>query len=55
MDVAELDLWNLCVKTWRRRAFDRIASAVREAKAKLKGLSAEEEFKDRRPSGLQFF
>jgi hypothetical protein len=39
IDDVEMDLSNMCVKTWKSRALDRIewASIMRKAKAKLKG------------------
>jgi hypothetical protein len=40
MDDVELDLRNMAVKRWRRRALDRTegAAVMREAKLKLKGM-----------------
>jgi hypothetical protein len=40
MDDVELDLRNMDVKRWRRRALDRTewAFVIRKGKAKLKGL-----------------
>jgi ABC-type molybdenum transport system ATPase subunit/photorepair protein PhrA len=40
MNDVEIDLRNVGLKRWRKRALDRIkwASVVREARVKLKGL-----------------